>query len=97
MVYENFTLLSNGKDNIVNNMFASSFVLNNKSPYDYNDILIFNIFKTIIKIFIIISLIGSFLLVIKGVCSNELGCNNRLIFINGFILLICIYILSLTM
>jgi hypothetical protein len=98
MIYENFTLLSNGKDNIVNNMFASSFVLNNNKPrYDYNDILLFNISKTILKITIIISLIGSFLLVIKGVCSNEFGCNNRLIFINALILLICIYVLSLTM
>jgi len=98
MVYEKFTLLSNGKENTVNNIFASSFSFNNKKPiYDYNDILIFNISKTIIKIFIIISLIGSFLLVIKGVCSNELGCNNRLIFINALILLVCIYVLSLTM
>jgi hypothetical protein len=52
MVYENFTLLSNGKENTVNNIFASSFSFNNKKPiYDYNDILIFNIFKTLIKIY----------------------------------------------
>ena len=96
MFYENFINLSNGKENIVNNIFSTQFintVKSNQSSTEYNDIVLFNIFKTIIKIAIIGGFLGTFFLIYNGVCDNK-GCNTSLIYTNIIIFITCLYIIA---